>query len=147
MYAVGKTSKGKPWRIGIKHPRSDDDKAFLGIVSIENQALSTSGDYERYFIQDGVRYHHIFDPRTGYPARSGVMSDSIIIDGSVPHAGMLSDMMTTIVFVLGPQKGMELVNSMEGVDCEITGTDNAVYMTQGFKDNFSDLNGDFHFSE
>lgn len=147
MYAVGKTTKGKPWRIGIKHPRSDDDKSFLGIVSIENQALSTSGDYERYFIQDGVRYHHIFDPRTGYPARSGVMSDSVVIDGSVPHAGMLSDMMTTIVFVLGPQKGMELASSMEGVNCEITGSDNAVYMTQGFADNFSDLNSDFHLSD
>ena len=84
MYAVGKTTKGKPWNIGIKHPRSDNNQDFLGIVAIENQALSTSGDYERYFIQDGVRYHHIFDPRTGYPARSGVMSDSIIIDGSVP---------------------------------------------------------------
>ena len=58
------------------------------------------------------------------------MSDSVVIDGSVPHAGMLSDMMTTIVFVLGPQKGMELASSMEGVNCEITGSDNAVYMTQ-----------------
>lgn len=147
MYAVGKTTKGKPWNIGIKHPRSDNNQDFLGIVAIENQALSTSGDYERYFIQDGVRYHHIFDPRTGYPARSGVMSDSIIIDGSVPHAGILSDMLTTIVFVLGPQKGLDLVHSMEGVDCEITGTDNAIYMTPGFRDHFSDLNADFHISE
>lgn len=147
MYAVGKTTKGKPWNIGIKHPRSDNNQDFLGIVAIENQALSTSGDYERYFIQDGVRYHHIFDPRTGYPAQSGVMSDSIIIDGSVPHAGMLSDMLTTIVFVLGPQKGLDLVHSMEGVDCGITGTDNAIYMTPGFRDHFSDLNADFHISE
>ena len=147
MYAVGKTTKGKPWNIGIKHPRSDNNQDFLGIVAIENQALSTSGDYERYFIQDGVRYHHIFDPRTGYPARSGVMSDSIIIDGSVPHAGMLSDMLTTIVFVLGPQKGLDLVHSMEGVDCENTGTDNAIYLTPGFRDHFSDLNADFHISE
>ena len=147
MYAVGKTTKGKPWNIGIKHPRSDNNQDFLGIVAIENQALSTSGDYERYFIQDGVRYHHIFDPRTGYPAQSGVMSDSIVIDGSVPHAGMLSDMLTTIVFVLGPQKGLDLVHSMEGVDCEITGTDNAIYMTPGFRDHFSDLNADFHISE
>lgn len=146
MYAVGKTTKGRAWNIGIKHPRSDKDGDYLGIVSIEDQALSTSGDYERYFIQDGVRYHHIFDPRTGAPARSGVMSDSVVIDGSVPHAGMLSDLLTTVVFVLGPQKGLALIQNMNGVNGEITGTDNALYMTQGFKDHFSDMNKDFHFA-
>lgn len=147
MYAVGKNGKGQPWNIGIKHPRSDQKDNYLGIVSITNQALSTSGDYERFFIQDGKRYHHIFDPRTGYPADSGVMSDTIIIDPSVEHAGMLSDMLTTIVFVLGPQKGMALVNALPGVECEITGTDNTVYVTEGFKKQFSDLNGDFHESK
>lgn len=147
MYAVGKNAKGQPWNIGIKHPRSDQKDNYLGIVSISNQALSTSGDYERFFIQDGKRYHHIFDPRTGYPADSGVMSDTIIIDPSVEHAGMLSDMLTTIVFVLGPQKGMALVNTLPGVECEITGTDNTVYVTEGFKKQFSDLNGDFHESK
>lgn len=144
MYAFGKNSKGNAWNIGIKHPRSDKKDTYLGIVSIEDQALSTSGDYERFFIQDGKRYHHIFDPRTGYPADSGVMSDTVIIDPSVEHAGMLSDMLTTIVFVLGPSKGLELVQSMPGVECEITGTDGAVYMTPGFKKQFSDLNSDFH---
>lgn len=143
MYAVGKNAKGKAWNIGIKHPRSDQKDNYLGIVSIENQALSTSGDYERFFIQDGKRYHHIFDPRTGYPADSGIMSDTIIIDPSVEHAGMLSDMLTTIVFVLGPQKGLDLVKTMPGVECEITGADGTVYVTEGFKKQFSDLNSDF----
>lgn len=144
MYAFGKNSKGNAWNIGIKHPRSDQKDAYLGIVSLEDQALSTSGDYERFFIQDGKRYHHIFDPRTGYPADSGIMSDTVIIDPSVEHAGMLSDMLTTIVFVLGPAKGMELIQSMPGVECEITGTDGTVYMTPGFKKQFSDLHSDFH---
>lgn len=144
MYAVGKNAKGKSWNIGIKHPRSDEDSDYLGIIAIEDQALSTSGDYERYFIQDGVRYHHIFDPHTGYPAQSGVMSDSLVIDGSVDHCGMLSDMMTTIIFISGPQKGMELAEQIPGVECEITGTDNTIYMTQRFKDHFSDMNSDFH---
>jgi thiamine biosynthesis lipoprotein len=144
MYAVGKTGKGKPWNIGIKHPRSDKDGDYLGIVSIENQALSTSGDYERYFIQDGIRYHHIFNPHTGYPADSGVMSDSIVIDGSVEHGGMLSDMMTTVIFVLGPQQGMALIEQMPDVECEITGTDGTIYMTDSFQNHFSDMNSDFH---
>ncbi len=143
MYAVGQTGKGRPWNIGIKHPRSDESGNYLGIVRIENQALSTSGDYERYFIQDGVRYHHIFDPATGYPADSEVMSDSIVIDGAVEHAGMLSDILTTVIFVLGPQKGLEFVNSVEGVECEITGTDGRIYTTEGFRQQFFDINNDF----
>jgi len=144
MYAVGRTGKDKPWKIGIRHPRNDSPDTYLGIVSIENQALGTSGDYERYFIQDGIRYHHIFDPRTGRPARSGVMSDSVVIDGKVDHAGMLSDMFTTIIFVLGPEKGMEFLKNLDGVEGEITAEDGTVYMTEGFKDHFSDLNEDFH---
>lgn len=147
MYALGKNSKGNAWNIGVKHPRSDKKDNYLGIVTIENQFLSTSGDYERYFIQDGIRYCHIFDPRTGRPAESGVMSDSIIIDNDVEHAGMLSDILTTIVFLLGPQKGLEFVNGIPGVECEITGTDGAIYMTQGFKNHFSDMNQDFHLAE
>lgn len=147
MYALGKNSKGKAWNIGMKHPRSDKKDEYLGIIAIENQSLSTSGDYERYFIQDGVRYCHIFDPRTGRPADSGVMSDSIVINNDVEHAGMLSDILTTVVFVLGPQKGLEFINGIPGIECEITGTDGAIYMTQGFKQHFSDMNTDFHLAE
>lgn len=144
MYAVGTNQKGTAWNIGIKHPRSDEADAYLGIVGIQDQYLSTSGDYERFFMQDGKRYHHIFDPRTGYPADSGVMSDTIVIQGDREHAGMLSDMLTTIVFVLGPARGMELIKGMDGVECEITGTDGTIYMTTGFKKQFSDMNKDFH---
>ncbi|SDM85962.1 thiamine biosynthesis lipoprotein [Megasphaera paucivorans] len=146
MYAVGTNKKGKPWNIGIKHPRSEKEGEYLGIVSIKNQALSTSGDYERFFIENGNRYFHIFDPRTGRPADSGIMSDTIIIDGSVEHAGMLSDLLTTAVFVLGPEKGRDLINDMDGVECEVTGTNGTVYVTDGFKKQFSDLNPDFHIS-
>ena len=147
MYALGKNSKGKAWNIGMKHPRSDAKDNYLGIIAIEDQYLSTSGDYERYFIQDGVRYCHIFDPRTGRPADSGVMSDSIVIDKNVEHAGMLSDILTTVVFVMGPQKGLAFVNGIPGVECEITGTDHAMYMTDGLKKHFSDMNADFHMAE
>lgn len=147
MYAIGKNSKGKPWNIGIRHPRNESSDAYLGIVAIENQALGTSGDYERFFVQDGIRYHHIFDPRTGRPARSGVVSDSVVINGDVAHAGMLSDMFTTIVFVLGPKEGMAFLQDMSGVEGEITAEDGSIYMTEGFRERFSDMNSDFHLAQ
>ena len=75
------------------------------------------------------------------------MSDSIVINNDVEHAGMLSDILTTVVFVLGPQKGLEFINGIPGIECEITGTDGAIYMTQGFKQHFSDMNTDFHLAE
>ena len=69
LYAVGKNPKGERWRVGIRHPRSADPDVRLAVIPLTDQALSTSGDYERFFEQDGVRYHHILDPRTGAPAR------------------------------------------------------------------------------
>ncbi|WP_101912525.1 FAD:protein FMN transferase [Megasphaera vaginalis (ex Bordigoni et al. 2020)] len=147
MYGAGHNSKGKTWKIGIKHPRADEPDRYLGIVSVSDTYVSTSGDYERFFEKDGVRYHHIFDPQTGRPAGSGVMSDTIIVRNDIPHAGMLSDMLTTIVFIAGPEKGMALIRSMEGVECEITGTDGTVYMTEGFKKDFSDLDRDFNLEQ
>lgn len=147
MYAMNTNAKGTAWNIGIKHPRVQEDGTYLGIVKIQDQFLSTSGDYERYFIKNGVRYHHIFDPKTGYPARHGVMSDSLVIQGDVPHGGMLSDILTTVVFVLGPEKGLAFIENTPGVEGEITGTDGTVYMTKGFKKNFSDLHPDFHLAQ
>ena len=143
MYALGSNAKGGPWRIGIKHPRNDDKDTYLGIVAVSNENISTSGDYERFFEENGVRYHHIFDPKTGRPARSGVMSDSVLVDSSIEHGGMLGDMLTTILFVLGPERGMEFAHSVNGVEAMITTTDGKIYMTDGFKSHFSDLNSDF----
>jgi len=147
MYAIGMNSKGNPWSIGIKHPRSDTEGEYLGIEKITDKALSTAGDYERYFIQDGKRYHLIFDPQTGVPAETGIMSDTIVIDGSVEHCGMITDILSTAIFVLGPKDGIAFINSIKGADCEITGKDGSIYTTKGFKNNFSDLNPQFHFAE
>ena len=147
MYVLGTNQKGKPWRIGIKHPRKDEKDVYLGVVSVSNKSISTSGDYERFFVQDGVRYHHIFDPKTGRPARSGVIGDSVLVDASVEHGGMLSDMITTIIFVLGPERGLEFLRGLDGVEGEITTEDGTVYMTDGFKEYFSDLNSDFRYGQ
>ncbi|MEY7999419.1 FAD:protein FMN transferase [Clostridium sp. Mt-5] len=146
IYAVGKNGSGDPWSIGIQHPRSDQSGNYLGIVKISDEGLSTSGDYQRYFIQNGKRYHHILNPFTGYPVDNGVMSVTVIIDGSVPDNGMLADILSLTVFGLGPQKGIDLINSMKNVSCEVTTTNYKIYTSVGFKNKFSNLNSDFKFS-
>lgn len=146
IYAIGTNAENNPWSVGIKHPRSEDSQNYLGIVKISNQALSTSGDNERYFIKDGKRYHHIMNPTTGYPADTGVMSDTIVVDSSVPDSNMLADILTTTVFVLGPEKGIQFASNIPGVSCEVTTTDNKIYTTKGFKEKITNLNKDFKFA-
>ena len=101
--ALGKNPKGASWRIGIRHPRSDDPKEYLAVAPLSGASLSSSGDYERYFVQDGKRYHHIFDPATGYPAESGLVGATVLARGE--HAGELTDILTTTLFVMGEEKG------------------------------------------
>jgi len=109
IYAIGENPKGKKWRIGIRHPRADDPKTYLGVAPLGDAALSSSGDYERYFEQDGQRYHHIFDPATGRPAATGLEGVTVVARGE--HAGELSDILTTALFVLGEEKGKALIEN------------------------------------
>ncbi len=94
--------KGDKWNIAIRHPRSENE--FLGIVRLDEGFVSTSGDYERYFEKDGKRYHHIFDARTGMPAESGLISVTVVAD-----SGILSDALSTACFIVGAEKGKELI--------------------------------------
>ncbi|MBP8598551.1 MAG: FAD:protein FMN transferase [Selenomonas sp.] len=144
IYALGKNDKGKDWRIGIRHPRSEDKDAVLAVVPISDQALSTSGDYERFFEQDGRRYHHILDPQTGAPAWTGVMGDTIVIDGSVEDAGMLSDLLTTAVFVLGPEKGQQFMEQLPaGITGMIVDQQQHLHPVRGFEDQLTERNEEF----
>jgi thiamine biosynthesis lipoprotein len=101
-----------PWRIAIRHPR--DSQAVLGVLSLGEKSLRiavvTSGDYERYFESGGRRYHHILNPRTGYPAE-GLVSVTVIAPDCT-----LADALSTAVFVLGPEEGLELLSKFTG--CE-----------------------------
>lgn len=94
--------KGDEWSIAIRHPRNENE--FLGVISLDEGFVSTSGDYERYFEKDGKRYHHIFDARTGMPADSGLISVTVVAD-----SGILSDALSTACFIVGAQKGTELI--------------------------------------
>ncbi|MBZ0221124.1 MAG: FAD:protein FMN transferase [Candidatus Methylomirabilis sp.] len=115
---------GKPFTIGIKHPRKE---GLLGELYIENGTAPTSGDYERFFEKDGVRYHHILDPRTGFPARG---TQAVTLAAKNPTT---ADALATGVFVMGPKKGMELIESLEGVEGLIVDEEGTVTTSSGFK--------------
>lgn len=92
--------KGDKWKIAVKHTDND----YLGILSLDEGFVSTSGDYERYFEKDGKRYHHIVDATTGYPAESGLRSVTVVCD-----SGLLSDALSTACFILGYEKSLPLL--------------------------------------
>lgn len=99
----GKYNKaGDSWRIGIRHPRQEN--AFIGVIRLNEGFVSTSGDYEKYFEKDGVRYHHILDARTGMPASSDIISATVVCEN-----GLLSDALSTACFILGSREGASLV--------------------------------------
>lgn len=109
-YALG-DNEGKMWRVGIKHPRAESK--LVSILPLADTALSTSGDYERYFIEDGQRYHHILNPMTGKSVQS-IQSVTILAENST-----FADALSTSVFVLGVKEGLKLVNSLENVSAII----------------------------
>lgn len=117
------TKFGRPWRIAVKHPR--DRERVLAMVPLSNTCMVTSGDYERFFEYNGKRYHHILDPRTGYPATGG-MSVTVI----APEAAF-ADALATGLSVLGPDKGLPLVESLPRVECLIVDMDGGVTKSSG----------------
>lgn len=123
----GDKGDGKDWHIGIRDPRGEDGDVFAVVDVPGTVTVSTSGDYEKYFEKDGVRYHHIFDPKTGYPADSGLISVTIISED-----GLLSDGMSTACFVMGLEKGMKYANQ-KNVDAIFVTSDKGVYVTDGLK--------------
>lgn len=131
VVTIGKKPDGTPWQIGIIDPR--DTSSFIGILYLEGENfVSTSGDYERYVEVDGVRYHHILNPATGYPADSGVRSVTILCD-----SGILSDALSTACFVLGVEEGMALAESY-GAQALFVDMEGNISMTDGMKQFFKE---------
>ncbi len=108
LFAFGRKENGAPWKVGVRNPRAHDRN--IALLPVSNMAVATSGDYERYRILDGKRYHHIIDPRTGYPGE-GCMSVTVVADNA-----MTADALATAVFVLGPQAGMALLERLPQVE-------------------------------
>jgi thiamine biosynthesis lipoprotein len=116
----------RPWRLGIRDPRGPAESSFAAL-DLTNGAFSTSGDYERFFMRDGRRFHHILDPDVGEPAR-GCRSVTIVANTAV-----LADMLSTGVFVMGPDAGMALVERLPDVEGVIVTPGNRVLVSSGLK--------------
>lgn len=127
---VGDKPEGSKFSIGVQDPDSARG-AYVGIVKISDESLVTSGDYERYFIQDGVRYHHILDPFTGFPADNELRQVTIISPQSID-----GDALSTTTFLMGLENGMELIEQIPDIEAIFVTKDKKIYLTSGLKDKF-----------
>lgn len=127
---IGAKPDGNPWSIGIQHPRQG--KKLIGIVSVVGKSVVTSGDYQQYFTySDGKRYHHILNPATGYPSESRLISVTIVADNS-----MTADALSTTLFVVGMERGIELLKSFPDTEAILIDINLQVYITKGLQDRF-----------
>jgi len=128
---IGEKSGGDSWRIGVQDPLEPRGE-YLGILSVRDKAVVTSGVYERYFIYNGVQYHHILDTETGYPVSNGVVSATVVADDS-----MTADGFSTALFSLGIRKGIETAERIDGIEAVLVNDDQEVYMTSGLRGRFN----------
>ncbi len=123
LFTFGHKPDGTEWLAGIRDPRGKEGDYFV-MLPVSDHAFSTAGDYERSYIVDGRRYHHIIDPRTGYPATA---CRSVTV--WAPTA-LLADEIDDAVFILGPEKGLKIVESIEGVAAVIVDAKNNVFVSK-----------------
>jgi len=134
VYTVGARPGGGPWRVAIRDPFGHGD---IGVVAVIDQAVYTSGSYERYFIgEDGQIYHHILDPATGRPADSGLVSVTVVTGD-----GARGDALATALFVMGLTEGADFVARQENLEVIFLTTEGRIYVTEGLRDRFTPRDG------
>lgn len=124
LYVSGKKPDGSRFKVGIRDPRGKGPTDYFALLEVEDHAFSTAGDYERTFVKDGKRYHHIIDPRTGYPATA---SRSVTVWARDAHT---ADAIDDAIFILGPEKGMKLVESIDDCGAVIVDAHNKVWISK-----------------
>jgi thiamine biosynthesis lipoprotein len=123
LYGAGRKPDGQPWVAGIQDPRGQPNDYFA-TLELTDRAFSTAGDYARAYVHQGKRYHHIIDPRTGYPA---TRCRSVTVWAKT---ALLADVVDDSVFILGPENGLKLVESLDGVGAVIVDADNKVFVSK-----------------
>ncbi|WP_125154687.1 FAD:protein FMN transferase [Clostridium rectalis] len=141
IVTVGNKSDNSLWSIGIQDPLKTRGEYF-SVVKVSEKSIVSSGNYERFFIKDGKKYHHILDPKTGYPSENGLIATTIISDKSID-----GDAISTSTYILGLEKGLKLVESLEGVEAIFVTSDKKVYITSGLKDSFNLTNKEYTYEE
>ena len=130
VQALGTKPDGSKWRVAVENP--DDTGDYIGIVSVADKAVITSGGYERYFEEDGKSYHHIIDPRTGYPAENGLKSVSIVSDD-----GTLADGLSTSLYIMGKDKAVSFWQEhSDEFDVVLVDDDGNIFVSDGIADDF-----------
>lgn len=124
VYALGTKPNGSKWRVAIQDPLNTEQ--YIGSVSVSDTAVITSGGYQRYFIDNNTIYHHIIDPKTGYPANSGLLSVTIVGGDAA-----LGDGLSTALFVMGLDKGSDYWKAHEGFDVVFVTDDGMIHITEG----------------
>lgn len=137
IYAHGEKVNGESWKIGIQNPFSDRG-GTVGTITVKNKSVVTSGIYERYIEQDGVKYHHILSPSTGYPYDNEIAGITIVSNESAD-----GDALSTSVFAMGVDEGIKFVNTLSDIDAIFVTKDNKIYITDGIRDIFKLTNTDF----
>ena len=124
--AVGAKADGEPWMLGVENPMEDKDKPSIAYLRLTSEALVTSGSYQRYYVVDGKRYHHIIDPETLMPSKS-VTSVSVLCESSA-----MGDALSTALFCMDIESGMALIESIEGAEAMWLLHDGKTEKTSGF---------------
>ncbi|MGL5417260.1 MAG: FAD:protein FMN transferase [Clostridium sp.] len=137
IYAMGTKEADKPWKIGIQNPFSERGDV-VGSVYVENKSVVTTGIYERFIEEEGKKYHHILDPKKGYPYESNIAGVSIISDKSID-----GDALSTLIFTLGIDEGLKFINELDGVESVFVDNNKNIYLSNGLENNFELINKDF----
>lgn len=131
VQTVGSKPDGSPWRVGVQDPEGESED-YVGLLELVDEAAVTSGGYQRYFEQDGIRYWHIIDPATGAPARSGLLSATI-----VGQSGTVCDGLSTALFVMGREKALDCWRQNQDFEAVLIDEDHTVWITAGLADRFT----------
>ena len=137
IYALGEKEENKPWKIGVQNP-FEDRGDVVGTIDIKDKSIVTSGIYERYIEKDGEKYHHILNPKTGYPYESEIAGVTLITDKSID-----GDALSTLIFTKGIKEGLEFLKELKDVEAIFVSKEKKVYLTEGIKDNFKMINTEF----